>query len=85
MYGVSDTASRHRLKGDIGVRVELKNIKGEGKRKKKDDRHQYPEFSSQIQSKRQKTKFKARSEGVCRRLGLVTKMGGVTKRTSSRQ
>lgn len=35
MYGVSDTASRHRLKGDIRVRVELKNIKGEGKRKKK--------------------------------------------------
>lgn len=61
----------------------MSKVKERGK--KKDDRHKYPEFSSQIQSKRQKTKFKARSEGVCRRLGLVTKMGGVTKRTSSRQ
>lgn len=69
MYGVSDTASRHRLKGDIRVRVELKNVKSEGKRKKKK--------MTDISILSSAPKFRARDrklssrcgERVCRRLG----------------
>ena len=79
MYGVSDTASRHRLKGDIRVRVEFKNFKGEGNRKKKKMTY-ISILSSAPKFRTRDRKLSSRcGERVCGRLGLVT------KRTSSRQ
>lgn len=64
MYGVPDTATRHRLKGDIRVRMELKNVKGE-KKKMTDVRllSSAPKFRA-----RDRKLSSRRGERLCRRL-----------------